>query len=212
MAALVKQSLVDQIYIELRSSIVTQKIPWGERLNVSELQQKFEISSTPIREALNRLQKEGHVEYKNNFGAKVIDISEKDMIEIQVVALTLDCAAIKYAMETGKLGEIAEELSEKIKCYQEASDEAVRFHCIEEFTDIFYKYTGNERLISLSHAIKGQQSMLRSTYVKIKNKPSSMEDHIKIYHAVLSGNRNEAIQAMEDNYKKATELLLKVFE
>lgn len=212
MAALVKQSLVDQIYNQLRNEIIDQKISWGEKLNVNEMQEKFGISSTPIREAINRLQKEGLVEYKNNIGAKVIDIKEKDIIEIQKVAFTLDCAAIKYAMETGEIEAIAKELSEKIHNYQSTDDEVLRLNYIEQFSNVFYKYSGNSRLIAVSQFVKGQQSMLRNAYRKVKKNTSSIEDHINVYNAVLLGNVDDAIKAIEENYRKGTEVLLKAIK
>ena len=59
MAILKKQSLVDQIYDQIRYEIIELAVPLGSRLNVSELQERYGVSSTPIREAINRLQKEG---------------------------------------------------------------------------------------------------------------------------------------------------------
>jgi DNA-binding GntR family transcriptional regulator len=211
MAALVKKSLVDQIYEQLREDIITQKIGWGERLNVSDLQERFEISCTPIREAINRLQKEGLVEYKNNVGASVIEISESDVAEIQQVASVLDYAAIRYAMKAGDHKKMAEELAVQIKNYQHAKDEMTRSRCIEQFTEVFYKYAGNTRLVAMAQLIKGQQSMLRSTYGKEKKGHSNMDDHIKIYNAVLSVDADAAVKAMEKNYKKGTETLLQSF-
>jgi DNA-binding FadR family transcriptional regulator len=52
--------------------------------------------------------------------------------------------------------------------------------------------------------------MLRRTYAREKECVSSMEDHIEIYNAVLSGNIDAAVNAMKKNYEKGTELLLKV--
>ena len=63
MAILKIQSLVDQIYDEIKKQIIELIIPLGSKLNVSGLQDKFGVSSTPIREAINRLQKDGIVEY-----------------------------------------------------------------------------------------------------------------------------------------------------
>lgn len=211
MSKLVKQSLVDQIYEELRTSIITQKIGWGERLNVSELQQQYELSSTPIREALNRLQKEGLVEYKTNFGARVIELTEKDIIEIQEVAMALDVAAIKYAILSGNRETMLVELDKIIKAYQAAQEEPTRSRLTEEFADVFYRGAGNERLITLSQAIRGQKSMLKSTYIHLKKTPSGMEDHIRIYEAVKAGDVEKAQAAMVDNYEKATALLLQGF-
>lgn len=213
MSKLVKQSLVDQIYEELRNSIITQKIGWGERLNVSELQQKYELSSTPIREALNRLQKEGLVEYKTNFGARVIELTEKDIIEIQEVSMALDVAAIKYAIQSGNRQTMLLELEKIIKAYKASKpdEESVRSRLTDEFADVFYKSAGNERLMTLSQAIRGQKGMLKSTYIHLKKNPSGMEDHIRIYEAVKAGDVQKAQAAMSDNYEKATALLLEGF-
>lgn len=212
MATLSKQSLVDQIYTELRNEIVSLKVPIGGKLNVSELQERFGISSTPIREALNRLQKEGLVEYKNNVGAKVIDIEEKDIIEIQAVSATLDSAAIRYAIKTGKLEQISQELLEKINSFQETNDGGKRLQSVEEFADVFYKYANNSRLIEMARLIKGQRTMLRNTYRKELKELVSIEDHINIYKAVLAGDVNSAIKFMEENHEKATEILLKIWQ
>lgn len=209
MTAITKKSLVDQIYERLREEIISLDIPWGEKLNVNALQERFGISSTPIREAINRLQKEGLVEYKNNVGANVIEINEKVIVEIQEVAMTMDCAAVRYAMKSDNREAMAGELLVQIKAYQEALDEITRTHCIEEFTNILYKYADNVRLVNISHFIKGQQGMLRSTYRREKKYISGMEEHIKIYNAILKGDVDAALKAMEENYKKGTELLLK---
>lgn len=58
MAAIKKQSLVDQIYQRLRENIITMQLPLGSHLNVNELQSQMGVSCTPIREAINRLQQE----------------------------------------------------------------------------------------------------------------------------------------------------------
>lgn len=43
MAILKKQSLVDQIYDEIKKQIIELIIPLGRKLNVSELQDKFGV-------------------------------------------------------------------------------------------------------------------------------------------------------------------------
>ena len=77
MAVIKRVSLVDQVYEKLRERIVQLKIPFGSKLNVSKLQEEYGVSSTPVREALNRLLNEGLIEFENNVGARVIDITEE---------------------------------------------------------------------------------------------------------------------------------------
>ncbi|MCM8711227.1 GntR family transcriptional regulator [Clostridium sp. SYSU_GA19001] len=210
MAAIVKQSLVDQIYEHLREKIINLEIEWGERVNVNELQEKLGISCTPIREAINRLQKEGLIEYKNNIGARVINFTEKDILEVQEVAFTLDCAAITYAMKSANGEDIAKKLLEQINLYKAAKNEVERSRCVEKFIYVFYEYANNSRLISVSQLIKVQQSMLRSAYRKQKKDSSNMEEHIRIYNAVLSGDIEGAIKALRENYDKGTEILMSI--
>ena len=94
-----KNSLVDQVYEELRNGIISLRIPLGSRLNVNELQDTLQVSCTPIREAINRLQQEGLVTYENNVGARVLNLDEHDVEEIQQLAMTLHREAIRLAME-----------------------------------------------------------------------------------------------------------------
>ena len=69
------------------------KIPFGSKLNVSKLQEEYGVSSTPVREALNRLLNEGLIEFENNVGARVIDITEEDVREIQEIAFAYQMVA-----------------------------------------------------------------------------------------------------------------------
>ena len=83
MAVIKRVSLVDQVYEKIRDRIVSLKIPFGSKLNVSKLQEEYGVSSTPVREALNRLLNDGLIELENNVGARVIDITEEDVRQIQ---------------------------------------------------------------------------------------------------------------------------------
>ena len=110
MLSIKKQSLVDLVYEKLREAIIQLQIPLGSKLNVNELQSKMGVSCTPLREAINRLQQEGLVVYETNVGAHVISLEPHDVLEIQQLAMTLHCAAIRLAMVNGSRGVIVSEL------------------------------------------------------------------------------------------------------
>ena len=61
-----KSTLSEQIYQILRNDILTQKIKCGEKLTLKILQERFQVSSTPIREALTRLTQDQLVSYYSN--------------------------------------------------------------------------------------------------------------------------------------------------
>ena len=51
-----KLNLNEQIYETLRKEIFTNQIESGSLLVNKDLQEKFEVSSSPIRDAINRLE------------------------------------------------------------------------------------------------------------------------------------------------------------
>ena len=53
------KTVTEQIYLVIRSDILQQKRRMGEKLTVKQLQDQLGVSSTPIREALTRLQQDG---------------------------------------------------------------------------------------------------------------------------------------------------------
>ena len=119
MAEIQKVSLVDQVYNQLRRDIISLRRPLGSRLNVSELQNEFNVSCTPIREAINRLQQEGLVTYKNNAGASILSLSAHDVEEIQQLALTLHCEAMRLAMNVEKARPIIiAEIEKRLRDYK----------------------------------------------------------------------------------------------
>lgn len=205
---IVKTSLVDQIYQELKADILELRLGWGERVNVNELQQKYGVSSTPIREAVNRLQKEGLIDYTNNLGARVTQLTREDLLEIQSLAFKLDLAALEFAMAGDKKAEMAQALHLEILKYKKSEDEAEKLACIETFMDILYSHAGNKRLVALADNIRSQQHMLRNTYRRRVKTSAHMDDHEQMLKAIEEGNFSKAAEALKDNYTKGTELLL----
>ena len=92
-----KSTLSEQIYQILRNDILTQKIKCGEKLTLKVLQERFQVSSTPIREALTRLTQDQLVSYYSNIGINVISFTADDLREIYSFMGDLDGLAIRYA-------------------------------------------------------------------------------------------------------------------
>ena len=118
MAVIKRMSLVDQVYEKLKERIVGLELPFGSKLNVSKLQEEYGVSSTPVREALNRLLNEGLIEFENNVGARVIDVTETDIRMFQEVSFAYEMTAARYAMKRGNIEEMAKEIGEYIEAYR----------------------------------------------------------------------------------------------
>jgi len=206
--ALKKQSLVDQIYDQIRTDIISLKMPLGGRLNVSELQEKFGISSTPIREAINRLQKDGLVEYENNVGARIMALNEKDIYEISELAMTLHSAAVRFAMKKADHEKMAKQIQTQIQRYKKASTVEERTKSVHELVGVFYKNCGNSRLDANMTLLKGQQLLLRNIYGNASGGQDNSADFEKIYEAVLAKDADSVLAALEANEAKALPVIV----
>jgi DNA-binding GntR family transcriptional regulator len=102
------QSLHDEILTRLRDHIVEGNIPDGARIPERQLCEMLGISRTPLREALKVLAAEGLVELLPNRGARVRQLSERDLGELFDVMGGLEGLAGRLACENITDAEIAE--------------------------------------------------------------------------------------------------------
>lgn len=199
-----KKTLSEQIYHILKEDIISGTVAPGEKLTLKMLQEKFQVSSTPIREALTRLTEDSLVTYYSNIGIKVVELNDNDIREIYEFIGDLDSLAIQYAFsqnEPNNISRLTEELSENIsdasRCLAEFDQKNWIIHS-DRFHLIFYDYCRNERLRSAADKLRGQLTILSSAYETIpENQVKIHEEHLKIYDACLKGNIGSAVLLMK---------------
>lgn len=173
--ALNKSTLSEQIYQILRSDILHQRIPLGEKLTLKNLQKQFEVSSTPIREALTRLTEDGLVKYYSNIGVNVIELSRQDLTELYQFMGDLDRLAILYSGNSPRREEICKILEDNITHTLELEEKAQHASLSQEETDkwigysdhfhlIFYDYCENSRLTLAAEKLRSQLTIFSNAY------------------------------------------------
>lgn len=198
MLSIKKQSLVDMVYDKLREAIIQLKLPLGSKLNVNELQNQIGVSCTPIREAINRLQQEGLVVYENNVGAHIISLEPHDVLEIQQLAMTLHCAAIRLAMVNGDREVIVSELKERLEEYVHARNPHDEVMAVKEFLGTYYHNCGNRRLDRHMLAIQGQQTLLRHIYAaNVKERGAEAETFRQMLDNTIAGDADAVCQTLQ---------------
>ncbi len=198
MLSIKKRSLVDMVYEKLREAIIQMKLPLGSKLNVNELQNQIGVSCTPIREAINRLQQEGLVVYENNVGAHIISLEPHDVLEIQQLAMTLHCAAIRLAMVNGDREVIVSELKERLEEYVHAANPHDEVMAVKEFLGTYYHNCGNRRLDRHMLAIQGQQTLLRHIYAaNVKERGAEAETFRQMLDNTIAGDVDAVCQTLQ---------------
>ena len=157
--------LRDVVFNTLRDAILTGKLVPGERLMENQLAEKLGVSRTPVREALRMLELENLVELVPRKGAQVLDMSEKDIINILEVRGVLEGLATGLACK--KMG--AEGLAE-LKSLEERFEKAISEKALEEiaeideqFHNVIFASTDNDKLIQIFNNLQIQLYCYRGT-------------------------------------------------
>lgn len=91
-------NLSEKAYNLIKDAICEGEISSGDILSESQLASMFEMSRTPVREALCMLAAEGFVEVRNGIGAYVKLLSSKDMEDLYEVRRALEVQAVKTSV------------------------------------------------------------------------------------------------------------------
>ena len=91
------QSLTAKIYERLRAEILSCALPPGAEISETELAVRFEVSKTPVREALATLRTEGLVRTFPRRGYQIVPITFSDMNELFDVRTILEAGAAELA-------------------------------------------------------------------------------------------------------------------
>ncbi|MDY3919205.1 MAG: GntR family transcriptional regulator [Candidatus Limivivens sp.] len=218
-----KNTLSEQIYQILRSDILSLKIPLGEKLTLKTLKERFEVSSTPIREALTRLNEEGLVCYYSNIGVSVIEPNETDLKELYQFMGDLDALAILYTSGNPRQEEVLEKLQENIRSTAvirtkeklTPEETALWISHSDRFHLIFYDFCRNSRLTLAAERLRSQLTIFSNLY-ETEDLPqkSIYESHAAIYEAYRDGDYQTAASRMrshlEDSLQYALECLKKM--
>lgn len=202
MGKLNRVSLPDQLYEDLKRRIISLELPLGSRLNASELQKYYAVSSTPVREALNRLSRDGLIAYTNNIGAHVIFLTKRDVIEISEVGFALRAEALRLAMRHGLAEKMADAMQRYLELYQQENDAEKLRQYILKIVRLFFDTAGNSRLVDTIIRLAPQLDLLHNLFIKALQEQQidfaeKIQDHKRLCQCIREENMEAAVRELE---------------
>ena len=85
----------------LRSDIIACRLMPNERLRVETLRERYGMGTSPIREALMRLEAEGLVELEQNKGFRVSEVSQENLLDLMRTRIEIETIALRWSLEKG---------------------------------------------------------------------------------------------------------------
>ncbi len=197
-------SLGEKVFYQLRDDIVAGKILEGEKLVETQLAKRLQVSRTPVREALRRLEKEGFIEVIPHVGSFIKVITQKDIDEYLEVRDALEKKAVQLACVTQN-----KECINKLESTQRKLKKVIDSNRIERIAQLdeeFHKYiflaTENNLLYKTFNTIKDQMFRYRVLYLKSeKRKENIVKEHDLILEAIKNQNVEDCIKYMDNHIK-----------
>ena len=180
--------LRDVVFNTLRDAILTGKLVPGERLMENQLAEKLGVSRTPVREALRMLELENLVELVPRKGAQVLDMSEKDIIDILEIRSALE------GLATG------------LACKKMSAEGLVELKALEEK----FEQAIVDKLIQISKNLQIQLYRYRMAHLKLDSSiPAIIAHHKGIIRAIENHDAEEGTTMAQGHIKYHTEFILR---
>jgi DNA-binding GntR family transcriptional regulator len=198
-------------YESIRSKIIEGSFKPGEALPEESLSRKLNVSRTPVREALIRLQSEGLVKIIRNRGAFVREISFKDIAEIFEMRILLEgyasysCIGHIDVKKIEKLRSQLENMLDNKYSLQKISHLGMQLHYL------IRDYCGNSRLQNFISTIDSQILWVRSFAYRIPGRTiKSLIEHIALANALIDGDKEKSKEKMTQHLKNTLAEILDV--
>lgn len=146
-----RKLLRDEIYSYLKESLLSCTIPPGTEIRAQELARQFDVSLSPVRDALHQLQSEDLIEVVPRQGYYARKISLGDALELYEMRIILEGACVERAVRSASDADLA--LLDPYRDELLASSRREWIVHNREFHMLLASLCGNSRLMSMTHDI-----------------------------------------------------------
>lgn len=186
-------SRADAVFERLESEILTGVYKRGDVLTESELSKALNVSRTPIREAIRRLEQD-HLIKETSKGHVVIGVSEQDILDIYDIRIKIEGVASRLCAENAS-PELIKELGDTVDLqeFYALKGEAEKVKVADSrFHELIYKNTGSEIYEYILSSLHSKVQLTRKNSMQETSRSAkALNEHKEIYLAIK--NRNGAL-------------------
>jgi DNA-binding GntR family transcriptional regulator len=205
-------SIADQIYESLKSSIIDGKIEPGHRLFEVELASSFRASRTPVRGALRRLEQDHLIERLASGGVRVTEFDWQAIQDLFSLRAVLEMHAIDLACDRITPEQIAALKQIRAQALGlQNSGEINRDYLMKRvlelnssFHETIYKATGSPYLMKLISHLRGIVVGMRSMSIKADWAwTQTWDEHDRLIGHLERGEKEAATKLIKDHVANA---------
>ena len=193
-----QDNLTEQAIAVIKKSIVSGEMKLGEAISELGICKKYNLSKTPVREALVILSHDELVNKIARKGCFVFDITLNEIEELAELRYLLEEFAIKKSLKNNKINlknDLKNIYQEMVISYNE-KDYAKFVDIDTKFHQAFFKYTNNEHLIRNYEKISCKIQTLR---FYVSKKALEDDQSLKSHEIILDAILNEDMGLLSEN-------------
>ena len=208
MMQLSHSSISDKAYEALSGLIINHKLKPGERLIEEQLAKEMGISRTPLRDAINRLAKDGFITLEPRKGASVREFKMEDVVEIYDIRMALEGLAARLSASQLDVDELS-----ALKMKFASKEAKVLVKADTELHDLIIRKCGNKKLIHMLDNLYVHIQLFRvAGYCSKERSDLATLDHNAILDALMQGNGDLAEEIMRKHIQKTRDEIVQEFE
>ena len=207
----IRKSLGHHIFTHLKKAILKGDISPGSRLIENKIARDLEISRTPVREALHKLEREGLIKQIPQGGYAVTGLTREDIEDLFGIRSLLESYAAGLAAKNPAQEDLVL-LEQKNREFQRCLDQDQLGRLSEintEFHDILYSMSGRPLLIKMISQIQAQTYRFRNIIlIDKKNAEISLKLHIALVKALKKRDTDQVEKLLKKHILRGRRFVL----
>jgi DNA-binding GntR family transcriptional regulator len=217
-----QSNLVNAIYNGIKNDINERYMQPGDKIKIKQLCERYNISETPIKQALILLTSEGLIEHVPKKGMCIRVIGWKELEEIFNIRLMIELHFKKDIITTVQYDHnIRKALEDNLKYTYELLDNATELEhnkkiylADSDFHMLYLKCAGNQKAVEIYRSLNVH---VYSNYIygkqTHKKTIAGIDEHQQILNAIVSQDENaleKAIRLHIENARSTVYMILKM--
>ncbi|MBR3035403.1 MAG: GntR family transcriptional regulator [Firmicutes bacterium] len=201
------------VYKTLREWITDGTLQPGEQIYDQEIAKYFNVSRTPVREAMQLLADQKLLEIEPGKQSRVAKFDYDEIEKSYVLLAELHALALQFAWDALTAEDVAEmeRVNEALKNRRNSADLRKAQTLDKEFHNVIIRKAGNDFLLSFTDILNIQVLRIENLYFEEEdNYENSWRVHEKILQAIRAKNKPAACSAMRENWLRTISLVQKL--
>ena len=204
-----KKQASDTLYYTVREAIATGLLPMGTRLREEDLAEAFDVSRTPVREAMKKLEIERLVETSSTSGSIVRLLTVDECLDTLEVLELLRASAC--SMLLGRIPRaLLMVLEQNTRRGTKLTDAAQQYENNIEFHELLVRATGNSVLAKLSEQLSFTERMINNTVLPVRYAADYAEHHRMLMKAIVDNDQEAVQRELEHSRQKVEEYMRRI--